>query len=225
MHRSGTSCLAGSLQQRGLFLGKVFENNPYNIKGNREHEMIRRLNEEVLFANGGTWDNPPERIITWKKRHSIRRDILITRFSLQSQLWGFKDPRTILTLPFWKEGLPNFSIVGTFRHPIVVANSLEHRNNMPFEKGLRLWKEYNMKLLDIFNKQEFPLISFDEGEMEYLKAIDSIIDTLGFKSKKIGTTPFYDIDLKHYTIKDQEYDIPEDILAIYTMLKKNACTK
>lgn len=37
MHRSGTRSLAGSLQERGLRLGKVFTSNPYNRKGNREH--------------------------------------------------------------------------------------------------------------------------------------------------------------------------------------------
>ena len=40
MHRSGTSCLAGSLQQAGLELGDVFTSNPFNKKGNREHRDV-----------------------------------------------------------------------------------------------------------------------------------------------------------------------------------------
>ena len=48
MHRSGTSALAGSLEQHGLFLGRVSTSNPHNPKGNRESAEVRRLNEDVL---------------------------------------------------------------------------------------------------------------------------------------------------------------------------------
>ena len=36
MHRSGTSCLAGSLEQQGLFLGETNTRGPFNLRGNRE---------------------------------------------------------------------------------------------------------------------------------------------------------------------------------------------
>ncbi len=39
MHRSGTSCLAGSLQQGGMYLGDVYEHSPHNIKGNRGNQV------------------------------------------------------------------------------------------------------------------------------------------------------------------------------------------
>ena len=48
MHRSGTSCLAGSLQQQGVYLGEVHEWNPHNLKGNRENPHIMALNEGLL---------------------------------------------------------------------------------------------------------------------------------------------------------------------------------
>ena len=40
MHRSGTSCLTGCLQQMGLNLGKVSDFNEYNLKGNKEDDKI-----------------------------------------------------------------------------------------------------------------------------------------------------------------------------------------
>ncbi len=59
MHRSGTSCLAGSLQQAGLYLGEVVEQAPHKKRGNRESLVIRSLNDRLLEENGGAWDSPP----------------------------------------------------------------------------------------------------------------------------------------------------------------------
>lgn len=68
MHRSGTSCLAGSLQHNGLYLGDVHTWNPYNVKGNRENEKIINLNDDVMKFSGGSWDNPPTEI-KWLNDH------------------------------------------------------------------------------------------------------------------------------------------------------------
>ena len=45
MHRSGTSCLTGSLQDKGLYLGQVSQRGTFNKKGNRErwrHRAVER---------------------------------------------------------------------------------------------------------------------------------------------------------------------------------------
>jgi len=39
MHRSGTSCLAGCLEEAGLYLGDVNLKAGFNKKGNRENRM------------------------------------------------------------------------------------------------------------------------------------------------------------------------------------------
>ncbi len=65
MHRSGTSCLTGSLQQGGLFLGKHHEWNEYNRKGNRENQDVVNLNESIFKANGLNWKEPL-RPASWK---------------------------------------------------------------------------------------------------------------------------------------------------------------
>ena len=58
MHRSGTSCLTGSLQQGGLFLGKHHTWNEYNRKGNRENQDVVNLHEAIFKANGLDWKHP-----------------------------------------------------------------------------------------------------------------------------------------------------------------------
>ena len=105
MHRSGTSCLMGSLQKAGLYLGKVSTWDLHNKQGNREHPDIFELHEDLLASNGGSWNNPPERVI-WSEHHLDWGRRIIAGFS-RSGNWGFKDPRTLLTLDGWKSLLDN----------------------------------------------------------------------------------------------------------------------
>src|SRR6266446_4453200 len=141
MHRSGTSCLVGLLEQAGVFLGEVSRKNPSNLKGNGENPRIMALHEELLRINGGSWDAPPETVV-WPRELKTRRDGIIGDYR-GAPLWGFKDPRTLLALDGWLEALPGLQFVGIFRHPLSVAESLERRNGFSLEKGLRLWSAYN----------------------------------------------------------------------------------
>jgi hypothetical protein len=60
MHRSGTSCLTGTLESWGVVLGDVHRGNPFNAKGNRESQKIMDLHDRIMAANGGSWLRPPE---------------------------------------------------------------------------------------------------------------------------------------------------------------------
>ena len=220
MHRSGTSCLTGTLQQHGVFLGQVFESNPYNKKGNRENHEIMDLNTNLLEFNSGSWDNPPNSI-TWTARHSQFRDRIISKF-LESNcpIWGFKDPRSLFTLDFWLKGLGNIPIkyVGSFRHPLAVAQSLFVRNQIPIEQGLILWDKYNNKLLDIHDKTNFSLVSFDAPSDEYQQSILRILTELKLPSSYVNEQ-FFDESLRH-EIFDDYLVLPDRISNIYNNLNE-----
>lgn len=96
MHRSGTSCLAGSLQQAGLTLGDVYTANPFNKKGNREHPTLMALHDEVLESNGGSWHEPPA-VVQWQESHCQKRETFVQGFAGVAP-WGFKDPRALLVV-------------------------------------------------------------------------------------------------------------------------------
>ena len=66
MHRSGTSCLTGSLEEAGLHMGDIHTWNPHNLKGNRENQKIVDINDQVLASAGAAWDNPPDTDISWR---------------------------------------------------------------------------------------------------------------------------------------------------------------
>ncbi|MCB1776381.1 MAG: sulfotransferase family protein [Candidatus Competibacteraceae bacterium] len=188
MHRSGTSCLAGSLEEAGLYLGEVNTAAPHNAKGNRESRAIMDLQNDLLRANGGDWDVPPKRVI-WSAEHRARRDAIIAGYPLD-RIWGFKDPRTLLTLPGWLEALPAVGFVGTFRHPLAVAASLYARNQAPVEKSLTLWSHYNRCLLDYQRTFNFPMVCFDWPPERYRQSLLTLIPALRLSIPPEGLTFF-----------------------------------
>ncbi len=205
MHRSGTSCLAGSLQAHGVYLGEVHEWNPFNLKGNRENQSVVDLNNEVLVANGAGWDRLPNHQIHWTSEHGVFRDRVLSSLRVgareySASHWGFKDPRTLLVLPFWLEPLADFSVVATFRHPVSVAKSLHKRGGVSIQQGLELWVGYNTILLDYLkNDAEALLVCFDMPPDLYLRDLEFCAKQLGFCSE---ATPgaFFDNSLINQSV-------------------------
>ena len=222
MHRSGTSCLAGSLQQHGVHLGQVFEENPHNKKGNRENADILNLNNDLLAYNGGSWDSPPSEI-HWSKEHEKSRDAIITGFlESKSDFWGFKDPRNLITFEFWMDGLRNVKInlIGSYRNPLLAAKSLNARNKMPMGEGMSLWGIYNKKLIELYETKNFPIVSFDVEVEKYKRSIDWVLDTLEVPSNPNITERFFDESLRHENGADLAdfTEVPDAIKALYRQL-------
>lgn len=223
MHRSGTSCLAGSLQQLGVSLGEVSKSNKYNAKGNRENQQIIALNDDILKTSGGDWKTPPKKII-WTTNHEQIRDKIINALATQNTShWGFKDPRTLLTFDFWKQGLPsNFKIIGTFRHPLEVIHSLANRPppfHVPEQQGLALWEHYNKIFLNLALEYKFPSVSFNTEKDEYINSVNNIIKQLNLK-ENTTISAFFDEELKHQKNTPINSHIPNSITELYNELLK-----
>ncbi len=201
MHRSGTSCLTGCLQERGLYLGDVVNSAPNNLKGNKENLEFRALNDDVLKFNNGSWDRPPQQL-SWTTDFSRRRDSLFEGFQ-GNKVWGFKDPRTLLTLPFWMAADIELNWVATFRHPLAVAASLEARKGLlPATPSLELWKAYNLRLLQHVQQTETALVCFDLPAPAYQSAVDVMAEKLGLSTPSLQDIDFYDESLRHRQIED-----------------------
>jgi hypothetical protein len=216
MHRSGTSCLAGSLQEAGLHLGDVITSAPYNAKGNRENKRIMDLHEAVLAHSGGSWDRPPERVL-WSQAHRDERDQIIGSYR-GVETWGFKDPRSLLLLDFWREALPDITFIGTFRSPRLVAESLLRRNGGSLDQWFELWAYYNRRLLALNEARPFPIISFDLGEDAYRRSLSVVVERLGLTAPP--EAGFFDPALRH---QDESPDpLPESVAATYDALIRTA---
>ena len=162
MHRSGTSCLTGSLQSAGVSLGDCHTWNPYNRRGNRENQGFVDLNDAVLASNGGSWDNPPDAVRWSEEQLNTARKLLSAESG--STVFAFKDPRTLLVLEGWKQVYPGIEFVGIFRHPNAVAASLGHRSGLDRDHSMNLWRKYNRLLLAQYKQRPFPILCFDEPE-------------------------------------------------------------
>jgi Flp pilus assembly protein TadD len=174
MHRSGTSCLAGMLQLAGFHAGNVGEWQRDNQKGNRENLDVVELNDAILRSAGGAWHRPMFSLSPALEHFETARNIM-SELSAKGIPWMFKDPRTLLTLEFWQEVVPDAQLIGLFRSPMAVAGSLSVRNGMPLHEGLRLWITYNQKLLDTVEQKEIPLLYFSPDTKRFMEATQQTI--------------------------------------------------
>jgi len=118
MHRSGTSALAGLLHSNGIIMGDdqdfVFDDDPHylkitreeNPKGFYENSRFRSLNDLILSQNGYHVHrfSPyiPDNIVVSEQANDVMNQLL-AEYSYRYPVWGFKDPRTCLTIDLWQK--------------------------------------------------------------------------------------------------------------------------
>lgn len=154
MHRSGTSLVANLCRELGVWLGRdeqLLQPAPDNPRGYFEHRELMEINVKLLKVLDRSSDNPrlpcpddwtyyPEiQALSAVAREIVERDLAV------KPLWGFKDPRLCLTLPFWLALVPAPRLVVAFRHPLEVAYSLAKRG-FTLQWGLHLWAAYHWAL-------------------------------------------------------------------------------
>jgi hypothetical protein len=220
MHRSGTSCLTGILQNFGVELGEVFTENPHNKRGNRENSRIVFLNEALLSYNDAAW-NKPAVISKWTPEMVAERDAIIRELTSRPMpYWGFKDTRTLFTLPFWLEGLNQPRFIGTFRHPHRVALSLNKRDGAPFEQSWELWRLYNERLLAVLHSYNAPLVDFDAPADGYLD--DTLAKLIGLgldETNAAKAREFFDAGLRNQSAAPiDDVELPETVAKLYARL-------
>ncbi len=217
MHRSGTSCLTGSLKTCGLNLGSVSDFNKYNQKGNQENPEVFRLNEALLLHNQSAWNKPNKKELEWDESFEKRRDNVLKTYNDLPKPWGFKDPRMLLTYKFWQHSLPNHSLIGSIRHPKAVAMSLAARKNLsvPMESGYNLWKVYNQNLIKIYQERPFPIVNFDAPRSDYINQTESAFEKLGLTVNTSNS--FYDQSLKNQTSYSID-NCPSELTNLYQQL-------
>ncbi len=197
MHRSGTSCLAGSLQDAGLHLGKVNTQAGFNQKGNRENHGAMLLHEKVLERIGCAWNNPPSFDPIWTDGEIQALTVILKSFP-KNCLWGLKDPRALFMMNGWMP-LTRPLFIGTFRSPSEVAASLMHRAKiwkqpMSQRRAFKLWEVYNSRLLAFYNAQPFDIIRYDVDADTYHKNLISAGEKLGLE---VPSSPKFRVSALH----------------------------
>lgn len=182
MHRSGTSVLTRILNVLGVHLGpdeQLLGPSDSNPKGHWEHQEFIKINDEILNRFEGNWNRVPEFPEGWGNDRrlddleQLARKMLREDFS-GVDLWGWKDPRTCLTLAFWQRLIGPMKYVLSFRNPIDVANSLNRRDGSSIEQGVSLWLAYVQRALAQTENESRLLVFYEDLLDNWQHEIDRI---------------------------------------------------
>lgn len=190
MHRSGTSTIARAVNLLGAYLGEPEElmpPHPDNAEGYWERLDVWRLHEEILTTLNTTWDAVlplPEQwwqldeVRTFKSR--IRR-LILEEFNGHA-LWAWKDPRTCLLFPLWKEVLSELGVklhvVYVSRHPLDIAKSMQKRDGFQLIKGYGIWLNYSLQALRSCKGLPTTFVSYDKFLTESKNELSRIISSI-----------------------------------------------
>ena len=158
MHRSATSLVAKGLHKAGVFMGRNFlKADSGNPHGYWEDTEFVNLNKWLLTKAGGDWYNvPPEKkILKLGEDRWVQKQIaeLIKSRNMVHKLWGFKDPRTVLTIRLYLPYLPEHFFYVAFRKPEDCAGSMSRRDGTVGQNNLMVVREYNRRLLNFLQEQ------------------------------------------------------------------------
>lgn len=197
MHRSGTSWLAGSLQELGLEMGEVSTADPHNAKGNRESPVLMEIHEGVLKDGEGSWKRPPKKVRWSDERRAALAAHVADMDARFPGGWGFKDPRALFLLDEWLRQVPRLARVGIFRHPLAVHRSLAARSDR-FDEGrsVELWCAYNERLVAEHRRAPFPVVQFDVSADELFHGLARVAEHLELPQAQRGSA-FFDASLVH----------------------------
>jgi hypothetical protein len=157
MHRSATSLLTKGLFKCKVNIGSnVLSADSGNPHGYWEDTDWLYLNKHILAEAGGNWYDIPseEKILKVGERADIKGRIkkLVDKRYAKYPLWGFKDPRTTLTIKVIRPHLKQHQFFVCFRDPAEVAESLLKRNQGDMAQHVKVANEYNRRLLSFLSE-------------------------------------------------------------------------
>ena len=239
MHRSGTSAITRGLMALGVELGQdLMQAAPgINDKGFWEDTAFNQINIEVMDTLGQEWHSLS--LVTPDQWQNPSLDTLrlaganLLRERLAANpCFGIKDPRTVLTLPFWQGIIEHLGVKASYviacRNPASVAHSLAKRDGFALEKGHFLWQAHMLHALKGTQMAPRVFVDFDQmlknptGQLgrigarlglEFDPSSEAILDYQG---------EFLDASLRHhgYALNDLSLDpsAPQSVLDLSQLL-------
>jgi len=215
VHRSGTSTVTRGLNLLGGYLGEekdLMRALPENPEGFWERLDIYYLQERLLAVLQRDWAATAPLPDDWQTAAEVQplkdelASLVETNFAGRP-LWLWKDPRTCLLLPLWREVLAargiDLKVVFVVRSPLDIARSLGKRNGFTLEKGMGIWFNQTLAALQGCMGLDSIFLSYDrflddwETELKTCAAGLGIVwpdNEAGLREKM---APFVRRDLRH----------------------------
>lgn len=211
MHRSGTSALAGLLHHNGVMMGKEDEFYPKpmkeNPKGFYENVRFRRINDRILrrydyrvksFSPSVPTIYPVSdgNLLTLMKK-------LILEYNGEYDFWGWKDPRTCLTLYSWLRVIEDLGlfhevrIIQMKRNVENIADSMRRRGNKEKYEG-----QFIHLALKYYNKCHFytDFVYCRKAKMMTLFFEDELLENTEDVCKRLSS--FLKLEINDYSFID-----------------------
>lgn len=191
MHRAGTSTIARAVNLLGADLGPaagLMAPTPDNPEGYWERADVCALQERALAALRSTWDSAGPLPAGWEREPALgplRAELteLVRRDFGGAALFAWKDPRTCLLLPLWREALAGLGIglavVFATRNPLDVARSLERRDGIPVAKGFGIWCAHTISGLRAMRGLPAAFVSYDAFLADWERELRRVALALG----------------------------------------------
>lgn len=245
MHRSGTSAVARALRVLGVDLGAhLLPPAPDNRKGFFEDAGLVALNMRLMDACGSNWFSmDPLSLdgLSGKALADFREQatqLLQNRFS-KADIFGIKDPRICLLLPFWQSVFAQLNIkvkyVLACRSPMSVADSLSQRNAFGREVSYLLWARHVFEAIVHTQANIHAVLEYDHlmdaprAEVLRLARQLGLESELNQDSLDEYQSQFLDDDMRHtrYGVSDVSADpgLPAFVARLYGVLHQAASDK
>jgi len=235
-HRSGTSILTRLLHTCGVYLGNDEDLLPPvewdNPDGYWENKKFNDINDEILGAMGGAWDIVPKLPKGWSQApvlDDLRQEAkdLLDSLSKDGE-WGWKDPRTMLTLEFWQTLLPQMRTLLIVRNPVEAALSLSkrpfHGAYLSFQDSIDLWLRSHQVALQSLDLDSCVVTHLDALTQNPIPELQRIVTCLEINADdaqiRLACEEAIKPSLRHHTIpRIVTESLPIDP-AVYTMYQQ-----
>jgi hypothetical protein len=157
-----------SLLGPALCRGEDLYAAPDNPTGHWESGSLVEFNQRLLSLFGGTSAAPAVTADGWECDPSAAalygEAYHVFKRAHPDPVWVWKDPRTCLTLPFWRRVLPDdLAVVFIHREPLQVARSLQHRDGFGKAHCIAQWERYTRSALH--GTRGLPMVTLSFAEL------------------------------------------------------------
>jgi hypothetical protein len=211
MHRSGTSALAGVLHSIGVSMGKnLLEAGEINPKGFFENRNVYYFNELSLLPSLSTsafdlkFSQAKFEEKNWDEKLFLKAKNIIENDYMDLQLFGLKDPRISILVPFWSDVLESLDVEPYYaiivRSPFEVMTSLRKIYDITEDEGYLIWLNYYLSIFQHTSGRSRYIVLFDDLFKNTDKVINDILTFLDIECNVVTrdkASRFVDGSLRH----------------------------